>query len=820
MSLVHWWPLNGNLYDYVQGNHLENTNTSVNTMTADGKLGKTYTNTSNTGGSLISKERFLLPSTQSMFCWIYMTNVYNNSSLNAICGQHRYQTNSGMGITIKYASSTSGYLSVNTGNGSSRTYNTYCGSTLLTAGKWYHVGFTYDGTTIRLYVNGVLDGTHAYSGQKLYSEPFGAYMWSFGSSSIGDRTPYGNYCPKGKINDIRVYDHVLSTREIKDLAKGLMIHYGLEDPCIEPTTNVNTVNGWSTYASYWTIKKRTDTGLIIYRHSSSTSNTVAIANSAVTSKMAVGDIWTFSCYLYKGGQPYKCNITSPSSSGYGYTGISCVSRDDGYYAVTFQINSNGAGTWVLHTTFFGTTDLNVDCEMRYMQFEKKDHATPFVLGTRAGEVIDNSGNGYNGTPLDIVMSEDSGRGHYAAVFNGNTSYIETPFIKSDLVTSDWTLGFWYYNNDGNGSSQTNRAVIIGDHELETSTFNVEKYQNGYLRTYLNGGGSDVVHSTDNAANDPFLIPVQQWCHIMLTYSGGVVKTYLNGVFKSSITYTITSVKTRGLRLGRDNRSGATALNGKMADFKMYATALSADEVAYEAKKAKRFFKNGKIKVSGLYEQTEDKACIDSSILQKCSRIIEVSDGFGITGEATAGMARDKSYWVQVMHHNNHKGTNMFSSSDKTNMPNKLVYKNDDCWCAFHLITNYGDLGDGYEFLAMDDFWNGQHYVQRWKQKTNPVISSATPTILSGSCSFGGLRLNNSQAFMSRPSNWWAACGCWTVHSTTADRNITGVPGFTDTSHDCEESMDLFVRVKEDKIPDLLYKEFKGGIVELYEIDEI
>ena len=137
-----------------------------------------------------------------------------------------------MGITIKYNNSSSGYLSVNTGNGSSRTYNTYCGSTLLSTNTWYHVGFTYDGSTIRLYVNGVLDGTHSYSSQKLYSEPFGAYMWSFNSATVGDRTPHANYCPQGRINDIRVYDHVLSPKEIKELSKALVVHYTFDSSSI------------------------------------------------------------------------------------------------------------------------------------------------------------------------------------------------------------------------------------------------------------------------------------------------------------------------------------------------------------------------------------------------------------------------------------------------------------------------------------------------------------------------------------------------------------------------------------------------------------
>ena len=68
MSLVAWWPLNGDLQDKVGGNDLVATNTSVNTLNNNGKIGKTYQNASNTAGSMISTNTFLLPSTQSMFC--------------------------------------------------------------------------------------------------------------------------------------------------------------------------------------------------------------------------------------------------------------------------------------------------------------------------------------------------------------------------------------------------------------------------------------------------------------------------------------------------------------------------------------------------------------------------------------------------------------------------------------------------------------------------------------------------------------------------------------------------------------------------------
>ena len=194
-----------------------------------GKIGSScYYNTSYDTGGLVSNTKINLGDKLSMCCWVKFSSLLSDSGLGgSMGGQHRYPNCTGMGLTIKYISSSTGYLSCNTGDGSNRTYNTYCGNTLLSAGTWYHVAFTYDGSTIRFYVNGNFDGSYSYTGQKNVEDYVFLGAWSF-EHNTDSSTMYGHYKLNGCINDFRIYDHVLSKKEVKLLSQGLVAHYQLK----------------------------------------------------------------------------------------------------------------------------------------------------------------------------------------------------------------------------------------------------------------------------------------------------------------------------------------------------------------------------------------------------------------------------------------------------------------------------------------------------------------------------------------------------------------------------------------------------------------
>ena len=75
-----------------------------------------------------------------------------------------------------------------------------------TSSTWYHIAATFDGTDIKIYVNGILENTAAHPGTHYASN----------SVYFGIRTD-GQYAFDGKLDDIRIYDEALKENEIAQL---------------------------------------------------------------------------------------------------------------------------------------------------------------------------------------------------------------------------------------------------------------------------------------------------------------------------------------------------------------------------------------------------------------------------------------------------------------------------------------------------------------------------------------------------------------------------------------------------------------------------
>jgi hypothetical protein len=79
------------------------------------------------------------------------------------------------------------------------------GTAALPVNTWSHVAGTYDGTTLRLYVNGTQVTSKAVTG---------SIVSSTGPLRIGGNSIWGEYF-RGRIDEVRIYNRALSAPEIQ-----------------------------------------------------------------------------------------------------------------------------------------------------------------------------------------------------------------------------------------------------------------------------------------------------------------------------------------------------------------------------------------------------------------------------------------------------------------------------------------------------------------------------------------------------------------------------------------------------------------------------
>lgn len=120
------------------------------------------------------------------------------------------------------------------------TYGDAFGTTPLLDGHWHHVAGTYDGAYIKLYVDGVQDGTPlAYNGGLTYAS--GAPL------EIGARTnsgPYGFF--SGSIDDLETWNRPLMGSEIKAIHDADSAGKCPLIPVLSAVPSAGTVSGFST----------------------------------------------------------------------------------------------------------------------------------------------------------------------------------------------------------------------------------------------------------------------------------------------------------------------------------------------------------------------------------------------------------------------------------------------------------------------------------------------------------------------------------------------------------------------------------------------
>ena len=214
MSLQVWLPLNANLNN--QG--LVNIKINNNGVTANnsGKIGYCYS--FNGSSNYLYTNYNFYNQKYSICAWIYSTS---STATQTICC-NRKTVGSGFSIFL-----INGKLRVDPGGNALQWITNYS----YPINTWFHLCITYNGTTVSYYVNGEFKESHDYT----IAATYWSDILSIGASQANGSS-YSNFL-NGRLNDIRIYNHCLSIKEIKRISKALTIHFKLNKSA-HPSTNI------------------------------------------------------------------------------------------------------------------------------------------------------------------------------------------------------------------------------------------------------------------------------------------------------------------------------------------------------------------------------------------------------------------------------------------------------------------------------------------------------------------------------------------------------------------------------------------------------
>lgn len=584
MALRVWLPLNGNLEN--KGLSPAMVEAVTTPVYVDGKIGKCLSE----GKIKIPAEYVgdIFNNEHMSICFWYNNNTDSTSGNHAICGF------SGNGDGDSGATRIWDFFNYSTPNIFHWSMGTLGNGTLeaFPANTWVHMAITFDGSNLLIYKNGQLavtqtGKTSAYTFDKSYYISFG-------------KTPQ-------KLNDFRIYDECLSPKQVKEISKGLVAHYKLDNKYLEATTNLTSLSTFTSGCYNGATNKygygeNTD----IYKEIGVFQGKKCLKIYMGTSGLSARPYPYISNLFVSDGtnQPaYKTlsfdyygtvgNYLNPYKLGSGSG--TCTWTNDKTTTKTGSFTNSGNIPVVLNQwqhitmTLHGTTEAN--SEWGYViigdthtsnvnnywlfanvQLETKDHETGYTEGNRVAQTYESdcSGNGYHGTTNGILaFNSDTGRYEGSTRFTTNAAYIKLPVLTTTGFANSFTIIYWAKIADMSdkmawGFQNGNRLNIY-----PTGSKICCNTGDGANNPYQNDSGTDIGFSQWNDGN---------WHQYAMVGDGTTNKLYVDGEYQGKAkTYkgiSGTQIYISGWGTGTDYKW----TNGSISDFRMYATALSANDI--------------------------------------------------------------------------------------------------------------------------------------------------------------------------------------------------------------------------------------------------
>lgn len=693
-----------------------------NSWDSKGKLGKCGVWNGSTSNYLhIATTEYNYTDNFSWCGWFYNSNTSTNTSYAFTNG--RADANGwGYGLEV----SNNGRYDLKFGS------STY--SLSGTLNTWIHITFVKEGSSIKIYKNGVLTIDTIFTGS-LPTYTLGSGL-GLGCFYCNNSAIYPYY---GRINDFRIYDYPLSDKQVLEISKGLILHYPLNQDVIQP-------NLFSDRIEIWNIS-------IDLKHYTAT---FTLSSTRFYRIYQIGynglsGYYTFSC-IAVANKETTVDIDNCDSNRTSYT----ITTTPQYITHTANVTKyNTSSNYNGFIDFQNTTITDAVVTLYNIKVEYNSTATAFCKHEDTTNYIyDCSGLENNGTVINtLALSNNTPRYNYSTIFNSSGIQIADPIPNG---TTDFTISFWIKPINGVGCIWNGRDAV----EENIGVF----YADGIIRFDTNTQLSSSNISTTT------------WSYITCVSNSSNKYIYINGVLNATATSSVISktntIATIGVSSSGSSLTTINYLNGNISDFRIYMTALDQSSI------------------TELYTTSsliDNKYNYYSYMLTESSGTNINSKGITNTYQFNSNIKtlEDGSKWLLVLYHNN-PSAYLFNTSNC-----KLSENNINLYSILEILTtdNFISSDGKYEFLAIQKLLNTSNEdIIRWTQ-TNAAASTTSVTGLTGT---GGLCLgtNTYLAISNSGSNWFGACGCYTAYNG-------GIPGFN-SAIITTGSLQLYIRIDNSK----------------------
>lgn len=434
-----------------------------------------------------------------------------------------------------------------------------CGFGTIEWDTWIHLFITwdFDSKTFTAYKNGTKVSSYTISNWD------GNFTYR-GAFNIAEKAVFGGDGPAVilpfRVNDVRVYDHCLSPKEVKEISKGLVLHYPLNDAACSKNLASNT--DWERTSSneYMRIlDSYQDAGTGEYTFSCEMKVAAGTPNVFIYST----DRNYTSKYIYSVSNIYTNGVLDGKLSQQ-WQKVVCK--------LTFTVSAEDS-TIMPHINTYYTYGSGAIVSVRNPKLEKGWNPNPIYTNSLYNIVYDCSGYQNNGTITGALSySTDSPRYKTCTQTSSSGKIQKDAFLPSAII--HYTISVWCKITDPNAA-----ANLWTKHSNESKGI-IQGPDGGWIYSY-NGGGlitrtsflttSGTITQTYPSFGQNY--KDGNWHMYTIVGNGNINTCYLDGVMtgRSTISDFVSYNINGQLNIGFTEEC-------LVSDYRCYVTALSAEDI--------------------------------------------------------------------------------------------------------------------------------------------------------------------------------------------------------------------------------------------------